>query len=68
MPDGSSVLIRPIRPEDELLMIRFHASLSHRSVYMLYFLLLPFRVRVAHERLERICTVDYEREMVLVVV
>jgi len=65
-PDGSSVEIRPIRPEDEPKMVRFHQSLSERSVYLRYFHCLSLDARVTHERLARICSLDYHREMVLV--
>ena len=64
--DGSSITIRPIRPEDEPKMVRFHETLSDRSVYLRYFHHLPLSARVTHERLTRICFVDYDREMVLV--
>ncbi len=64
--DGSVVTIRPIRPEDEVLMVKFHEALSERSVYMRYFHTISLDRRVAHERLTRICFVDYDREMVLV--
>jgi acetyltransferase len=66
LKDGSVVTIRPIRPEDEGLMVKFHQALSERSVYMRYFHTLSLDHRVAHERLTRICFVDYDREMVLV--
>jgi acetyltransferase len=66
MKDGNSVTIRPIRPEDEPLMIKFHQRLSERSVYLRYFQPLKLTQRVAHERLSRICFIDYDREMVLV--
>jgi acetyltransferase len=65
--DGSDVVIRPIRPEDEPLIIRFHERLSERSVYLRYFQPLKLRQRTAHERLTRICFIDYDREMALVV-
>src|SRR5499427_3824338 len=65
--DGSDVIIRPIRSEDEPLIIRFHEGLSERSVYLRYFQPLKLRQRTAHERLTRICFIDYDREMVLVV-
>jgi acetyltransferase len=64
--DGNEVVIRPIRPEDEPLLIKFHEKLSERSVYLRYFQPLKFTQRVAHERLSRICFIDYDREMVLV--
>ena len=67
MNDGEEVMIRPIRPEDELLMIEFHKKLSERSVYLRYFQPLKLTQRTAHERLTRICFIDYDREMALVV-
>ena len=66
--NGVEVNVRPIRPEDEPLMVDFHAGLSEHSVYMRYFHALKLSQRVAHDRLTRICFVDYDREMVLVAV
>ena len=66
MPDGGPSTIRPIRPEDEPLMVRFHESLSEQSVYMRYFHMLGLSQRTAHERLTRICFIDYDWEMALV--
>lgn len=59
-------LIRPIRPEDEPLMVKFHETLSEESVYHRYFSALKLTQRVAHERLTRICFNDYDREIALV--
>ncbi len=67
LKDGRHVTIRPIRPEDEPLMVKFHEKLSDRSVYYRYFAPLKLEQRVAHERLARICFIDYDREMALVV-
>jgi acetyltransferase len=64
--DGTSVAIRPIRPEDEPLMVAFHERLSERSVYFRYFHLLNLGQRTAHERLTRMCFIDYDRGMALV--
>ncbi|MEK7754826.1 MAG: GNAT family N-acetyltransferase, partial [Acidobacteriota bacterium] len=64
---GMVVTIRPIRPEDEPLMVKFHATLSEQSVYMRYFHHIQYNRRVAHERLTRLCFIDYDREMALVV-
>jgi acetyltransferase len=64
--DGTPVTIRPIRPEDEPLMVRFHETLSEESVYMRYFHMMNLTQRTAHERLTRICFIDYDREMALV--
>ncbi len=67
MKNGEAVTIRPIRPEDEPLLIRLHEALSERSVYLRYFQPLKLSHRTAHERLTRICFIDYDREMALVV-
>jgi len=64
--DGTAVLIRPIRPEDEPLLVEFHHTLSEQSVYQRYFHPFPLSERIAHERLTRIAFINYEREMALV--
>ena len=64
--DGTRVNIRPIRPEDEPMMVAFHHRLSERSVYFRYFHLLNLSQRTAHERLTRMCFIDYDRGMALV--
>jgi len=66
LKDGTPVTIRPIRPEDEPLMVRFHATLSERSVYLRYFCSLSLSSRVEHERLVRICFGSYDRGFALV--
>ena len=66
MEDATAVAVRPIRPEDEPLIVRFHETLSERSVYLRYFHVLNLERRVAHERLTRLCFIDYDREMALV--
>ncbi len=68
LKDGSPVLIRPIRPEDEPLMVRFHETLSEQTVYLRYFQALKLSQRVAHDRLARLCFIDYDREMALVAI
>jgi acetyltransferase len=60
------IVIRPIRPEDEPLMVKFHQTLSEQSVYQRYFSVLQLSQRTAHERLTRICFNDYDREIALV--
>jgi acetyltransferase len=66
LKDGSSITIRPIRPEDEPLIVQFHETLSEQSVYFRYFHMMKLSRRTAHERLTRICFIDYDREMALV--
>ena len=65
MKDGTQVTIRPIRPEDETLMPEFHRAVSERSVYFRYFHAAKLDQRVAHERLLRMCFLDYDREIAL---
>lgn len=66
--DGRPVTLRPIRPEDEPALVAFHQTLSERSVYLRYFHLIKLSQRTAHQRLTRICFIDYDREMALVAV
>jgi len=63
---GEPFVLRPIRPEDEPKMVRFHEKLSEESVYLRYFRAFKLDHRVEHERLTRICYVDYDRDIVLV--
>jgi acetyltransferase len=64
--DGTPVTLRPIRPEDEPLMVKFHETLSDLSVYFRWLHMIGLSQRVAHERLIGICFIDYDREMALV--
>jgi acetyltransferase len=66
MKDGTAVTFRPIRPEDEPLMVEFHKTLSDQSVYRRFFFQDRLDARVAHERLLRQCFIDYDNEMALV--
>jgi acetyltransferase len=66
MPKDTAITIRPIRPEDEPLMVQFHEELSPASVFSRYFHTVKLSQRVAHERLARMCFIDYSREMALV--
>jgi acetyltransferase len=64
--NGDPFVIRPVRAEDEPLLVKFHESLSDRTVYMRYLHPMLLTQRVAHERLARICHCDYDREITLV--
>jgi acetyltransferase len=66
MKDGTRITVRPIRPEDEPLMVGFHKLLSDQSVYQRFFRQLRLDTRVAHDRLVRICFGDYSRDIALV--
>jgi len=65
--NGKRHIFRPVRAEDEPYIVKFHESLSDRSVY-LYFLQ-PKRLseRAHHDRLSRICHGDYYNEISLIV-
>jgi len=65
--DGSRVAIRPIRPEDEPLMIAFHRTLSESTVNQRYFSVLQLEQRIAHQRLARICFEGYDCDIPMVV-
>ena len=64
--DGAPLRIRPIRPEDEPRVARFHETLSARTVYLRYLGEMNLSRRIAHDRLRRICFNDYDREIALV--
>jgi acetyltransferase len=66
LKNGETVSIRPIRPEDEPKMVRFHGTLSEESVYNRYAGVMRLDTRVVHERLSRMCFLDYDRQMALV--
>jgi len=64
--DGVKLVVRPIRPEDEPAVARFHAGLSSDTVRARYGKDRPLAERTAHERLARICFVDYDRQFAIV--
>jgi acetyltransferase len=64
--DGTQITIRPIRAEDEPLLVQFHKTLSDRSVYLRFMHPMLMKERAAHVRLSRICHGDYSREITLV--
>ena len=66
LDDGSQLYLRPIRPEDEPKLVKFHYTLSEHSVYMRYFHWMKLEQRTQHERLTRMCFIDYDRQMALV--
>ncbi len=68
LKNGEEVAVRPIRPEDEAMMVRFHESLSKNTVYFRYLRQLALDERIRHERLAEICFIDYDRAMALVAI
>jgi acetyltransferase len=63
--DGREVTIRPIRPEDEPLILALHASHSERTLRMRFFGLVK---TLSRDNLIRLCHLDYDREMALTAV
>lgn len=66
LKNGTELLIRPIKPEDEPLLIDFHKALSENSVRQRFFEFVSLDQRITHERLLRICFNDFDRELALV--
>lgn len=58
LKNGDSIVIRPIQPEDEPLMVAFHQTLSEETVFLRYAHLIKLSRRIAHDRLSRICHPD----------
>ena len=65
LSDGGTVLIRPIRPNDQEALSRFHERLSPESVYLRYFSPHP---RLSDAELEFLTTLDYRCRMALVAI
>ncbi len=61
--DGRVVLLRPIRPEDELLERELIEGLSEESMRHRFFHLIKY---ITHDMLTRFCNIDYDREMAMV--
>ncbi|MFL6273600.1 MAG: GNAT family N-acetyltransferase [Blastocatellia bacterium] len=61
--DGSTLRLRPIRPDDVAALIEFHLRLSPRSVYFRFFSPLP---ELTREKAVELCTVDYNDTFALV--
>jgi len=63
LPDGTDVLLRPIRPEDEPLEREFLSTSSEESRRTRFFS--PFR-DISHEWLVMFCNIDYDRHIAIV--
>lgn len=63
LSDGTDVVIRAIRPEDEPLLIELHAGHSERTIRMRFFGMVK---HLSRESLIRLCHLDYDRAMALV--
>jgi acetyltransferase len=63
MKDGTTVFIRPIKPEDEPMLREFIHSLSRKSLYFRFF---GFLRLLPHRMLARLTQLDYDRDMALI--
>lgn len=63
MTDGTEVLLRPIRPEDEPLEYEMLSTLSDETLRGRFFQVIK---NIPHELLIRFCNIDYDREMAFV--
>jgi acetyltransferase len=63
MTDGTEVLLRPIRPEDEPLEQEMLTTLSEETLRGRFFQVIR---NITHEMLIRYCNIDYDREMAIV--
>jgi len=61
--DGRTVILRPIRPEDEPLEKELIAGLSPESSRFRFFQVIK---EITHDMLSRFCNVDYDREMAII--
>ncbi len=64
LSDGTAVLLRPIKPEDEPLEYEMLTSLSETTLKERFFSAIK---DITHEMLIRFCNIDYDREMAIVV-
>jgi acetyltransferase len=65
LKDGTELLVRAIRPEDEPLIVELHAGHSDRTIRMRFFGMVRM---LSRDSLIRLCHLDYDREMALAAV
>ncbi len=65
LKNGSPAVIRPIRPEDEPMIVELFKSFSEQTIVLRFFQRFP---HLSHEHLVRYCQIDYDRELALVCV
>ena len=63
LKNGASVVLRPIKPEDETLLREFYCSLSEETMRLRFFQVFK---EFSHETLTRHCNLDYDREIAIV--
>ncbi len=63
LPDGTEVLLRPVKPEDEPLVKEMLTSLSEKTLKERFFQVIK---SITHEMLIKLCNIDYNREITIV--
>jgi acetyltransferase len=63
LPDGTPLLLRPIRPEDEPLWMDLLAGCSRESIYARFRHFFQWQ---SHQAAVRYCFIDYDREIAMV--
>jgi acetyltransferase len=63
LPDGTELLLRPIRPEDEPLWMELLAGCSRESIYARFRHFFQWQ---SHQAAIRYCFIDYDREIAMV--
>ena len=63
LKDGTEVLLRPVRPEDEPMLLDLFNGLSEQTMIERFFS--PIK-DMTHEMLVRFCNIDYDREIAIV--
>jgi acetyltransferase len=65
LKDGTNVILRPIKPEDEGMMIELFKTFSDTTILFRFFHILK---SMSHEQIARYTQIDYDREMAIVAV
>ncbi|MBC7131318.1 bifunctional acetate--CoA ligase family protein/GNAT family N-acetyltransferase [Candidatus Bathyarchaeota archaeon] len=63
LKNGESVILRPVKPEDEPFLREFYYSLSEETLMFRFF---QVSREFSHETLTRHCNLDYDREMAII--
>ena len=61
--DGTTVKLRPVRPEDETALVETYRNMTQEDVHMRFF---HYMKALDHESAARLTQIDYNREMALV--
>lgn len=60
------IILRPIDASDEEKMVAFHEKVSQEDVYHRYYMSIPLKSRLDHNRLAQRCNIDYRSHMAFV--